>query len=91
MSSSYIVDVSCRNGYGYTGAMFPPCGVVGVWYCVYIYIYMYIIIIINGLTPWCRRPLLMVLGTDRVACACAQDFLYILYVCIYIYIYIYIK
>ena len=41
---------------------------------------------INGLTPWCRRPLLMVLGTDRVACACAQGFS-VHPVCMHIYIY----
>jgi LSD1 subclass zinc finger protein len=45
--------------------------------------------IINGLTPWCRRPLIMVLGTDRVACACAQGFS-VHPVCMYIYIEIYI-
>ena len=43
--------------------------------------------VINGLTPWCRRPLLMVLGTERVACACAQGFS-VHPVCMYIYIYI---
>ena len=47
MSSSYIVDVSSRNGYGYTGAMFPPlwCG-GGVVLRIYIYIYIYIYICI---------------------------------------------